>query len=137
MFVNSRHYCLEVVAGLRSEAKKLKDDQKRRREMIKNHFLMMSWLSRFIERNKFAWERRRAAQERDKQEQNEFEKWKSQDPEKQIEEMKKEVESRKQGGIYFSLPSKIIFNPQNFARDSVNFDNSLKTSFDILVSSIT
>ena len=44
-------------------AKKLKDDQKKKRERIKNHFLMMSWLSRFIERNKFAWERRRAAQE--------------------------------------------------------------------------
>ena len=111
MFVNSRHYCL---AGLRSEAKKLKDDQKRRREMIKNHFLMMSWLSRFIERNKFAWERRRAAQERDKQEQNEFEKWKSQDPEKQIEEMKKEVESRKQHYRLYRSPTLVIGNIPNF-----------------------
>ena len=56
----------------------------------------MPWLTRFIERNKFAWERRRATQERDKEEQEDFERWKSQGPKEQMEEMS--PRRRRKGG---------------------------------------
>ena len=39
--------------------KRLAQENKLRKERIKNHWIMMAWLTNFIDKNKFNWERRR------------------------------------------------------------------------------
>ena len=62
---------------------------------IKNHFMMMGWLQKFIEMNKFDWERRRVTQERKNEEQEEYEKWRNKEVEEQVEEIKKDDENKR------------------------------------------
>ena len=74
--------------------KKRNDEEKMRKERMKNHWMMMGWLTNYIEKNKYNWERRRELQERDKEMMEEYEEWREQTPEDQIESMRKEEEQR-------------------------------------------
>ena len=77
-----------------AKARHAKEEEKKRKERMKNHWMMMGWLTRYIEKNKYNWERRRELQEKDKELMAEYEEWREQDPEEQIEHMKKEEEQR-------------------------------------------
>ena len=58
---------LEEKAKKKEQGKqKLAAENKLRKERLKNHWKMMAWLSNFIEKNKFNWERRRTVQENEK-----------------------------------------------------------------------
>ena len=73
-----------------AKTKKRKEEEKRRKERIKNHWMMMGWLTNYIEKNKYNWEMRRALEEEGKEKQKEYEEWSSRNPEEQIEEMRRE-----------------------------------------------
>ena len=60
-----------------------------------NHWVMMAWLSKFIEKNKFNWERRREIQENEYKKSEEYEKWKNKPAEEQLEEIRLEAEQGK------------------------------------------
>ena len=77
-----------------AKTKKAKDEEKKRKERIHNHWMMMGWLTRYIEKNKFNWERRRTVQEKEKEQQDEYEEWRRLDPDDQIKEMKGEEDRR-------------------------------------------
>ena len=68
-----------------ARAKKSKDEERRRKERIKNHWMMMGWLTNYIEKNKFHWERRKAVEEKGVEQQGEYEEWNKLDPEEQID----------------------------------------------------
>ena len=40
-------------------------ENKLRKERIKNHWIMMAWLTNFIEKNKFNWKRRQETQKKE------------------------------------------------------------------------
>ena len=54
----------EEKAKKRAQKKrKIAEENKQKKERLKNHWIMMAWLTNFIEKNKFNWERRRILQE--------------------------------------------------------------------------
>ena len=72
-----------------------KEQKRERKRKLEEHWLMMKWLVKYIEENKYSWERRRLVQEEENEMNNLYEEWLEKDRKMQIEELMKNKEVEK------------------------------------------
>ena len=64
------------------------EERKQKKKKLEDHWQMMRWLVKFIDQNRYAWERRRQIEDEEKEMNAVYEEWLAKDKFSQIEEMK-------------------------------------------------
>ena len=74
---------------------KRKDIRQEKKKKLEEHWSMMRWLTKYIEENKYMWERRRQVQMEEKEMNQIFEEWMRKDEASQIDDIKARKDAEK------------------------------------------
>ena len=85
------------------QEKRRVEERKDKKRKLEEHWQMMRWLTRYIEENRYTWERRRLIQEEESQMNENYDEWMNKEADDQIRDLmmskdqedRKEVEQRK------------------------------------------
>ena len=82
------------IEEIRLEKKRVEEKKEKKRK-LEEHWQMMKWLTRYIEENRYIWERRRQVQEEDAQLNELYDEWLAKDAPAQIKEIMEEKDEER------------------------------------------